>query len=223
IYHYHASTAAFTEFWNESFRESSFKLSRRQTWQAFISESVRQIATYNNKSLIITSGKCQIQELTRKAFEILGQEGIIECAKDHSCSECTHEYKSTADRITDDTPAAVIGIDENQSVPMLQGEDAEQAMREEIEARASAQQYISSTTNDMDIDNEKPIVNMVVMDGIIMGPRHCAYQDCDGNLENERTGVFCIIHQAMHGHLCHIKLCNNPRENNSKTCVNHQS
>ncbi|KAF8988493.1 hypothetical protein BDQ17DRAFT_1223144, partial [Cyathus striatus] len=178
IYHFHASTAAFTEFWNESFRESSFKLSCRQTWQAFISESIRQVATYNNKSLIITSDERQIQELTRKAFEILGQEGIIECAKNHSQSECTHEYKSTA----------------------------------EIEARASAWQHISSATNDMDIDNEsssesssdssnkttntdqptqaerKPIVNMVVMDGIIMGPRHCAYQDCDGNLENERTG-----------------------------------
>ncbi|KAF8981233.1 hypothetical protein BDQ17DRAFT_1263196, partial [Cyathus striatus] len=142
IYYFHASTGAFTEFWNECFRESTFKLSRRQTWQAFVSESVRQVATYNDKTLVITSDEHNIQELTRKAFEILGQEGIIACAKDHSCSECTHEYKSTPDRITDDTPAAVAGIDGNQTVPILQGEDADQSMREEIEARALSQQQI---------------------------------------------------------------------------------
>ncbi|KAF8999326.1 hypothetical protein BDQ17DRAFT_1207981, partial [Cyathus striatus] len=113
-----------------------------------------------------TSDECQIQELTRKAFETLGQEGIIECAKDHSCSESTNTDQSTQ-------------------------------------------------------TERKPMVNIVVMDGIIMGPRHCAYQNCDSNLENERTGVFCIIHQPMCGHLCHIKSCNNPRENKSKTCINH--
>ncbi|KAF8992585.1 hypothetical protein BDQ17DRAFT_1392809 [Cyathus striatus] len=64
---------------------------------------------------------------------------------------------------------------------------------------------------------------MVVMDGIIMGPRHCAYENCDNNLEDEKTGVFCIYHQAIRGHLYHIKLCNNPKEQNSKTCINHQS
>ncbi|KAF8989651.1 hypothetical protein BDQ17DRAFT_1256666, partial [Cyathus striatus] len=217
IYHFHASTAAFVEFWNECFRESAFKLSHRQTWQAFISESVRQVATYNDKTLVITSDEHDIQELIRKESEILGQKGIIACAKNHSCSECTHDYKSTPDRITNDIPAAVAGIEKNQTVPILQGEDAEQSMREEIEARALSQQQIQQT------NTEKPIVNMVVMDGIIMGPRHCAYENCDNSLENERTGVFCMYHQAMHGHICHIKSCNNPKEKNSKTCISHQS
>ncbi|KAF8995015.1 hypothetical protein BDQ17DRAFT_1251097, partial [Cyathus striatus] len=191
IYYFHASTGAFTEFWNECFRESAFKLSCRQTWQAFVSESVRQVATYNDKTLVITSDECDIQELTRKAFVPLGEEGIIACAKDHSCSECTHEYKSTPDRITDDTPAAVAGIDENQTVPILQVPDTNESNQ-----------------------TEKPVVNVVVMDGIIMGPRHCAYENCDNSLENEKKGVFCIYHQAMHGHLCHIKSCNNPKEQN---------
>ncbi|KAF8991083.1 hypothetical protein BDQ17DRAFT_1255213, partial [Cyathus striatus] len=36
----------------------------------------------------------------------------------HSCSKCTHKYKATADVITSDDNAAVVGIDENRHLLM---------------------------------------------------------------------------------------------------------
>ena len=54
-----------------------------------------------------------IDEVTKEAFELLGENGIIWAADQHACSECTQVYKRTADIITGDDPAAVAGNDEN--------------------------------------------------------------------------------------------------------------
>jgi hypothetical protein len=62
-----------------------------------------------------------IGEVTKQAFSQLGENGVIRSAENHFCSECTHEYKATPDRITGDDPAAVLGIDENCQVPALEG------------------------------------------------------------------------------------------------------
>jgi hypothetical protein len=48
-------------------------------------------------------------------------ETMEKCAQNHSCSKCTHKYKETADRVTDDDPAAVLGVDENHQVPARDG------------------------------------------------------------------------------------------------------
>jgi hypothetical protein len=69
-----------------------------------------------------------IDEVTKHAFNTLGENGIIRSAQNHFCSECTQDYKRAADRITGDDPAALVGIDENRSVPVLQGEDADLAV-----------------------------------------------------------------------------------------------
>ena len=60
-----------------------------------------------------------IAQVTKNAFIQLGDNGVIKCARNHSCSQCTHKYKETADRITGDDPAAVLGVDENHQVPVL--------------------------------------------------------------------------------------------------------
>ena len=48
IYSFHASAAAYTDYWNNTFGqvdfEHSIKLNRRHIWQAFIQESIRNIA-----------------------------------------------------------------------------------------------------------------------------------------------------------------------------------
>jgi hypothetical protein len=48
VYNFHASTAAYTEFWNSAFcdihNSDTGKVSRRQIWQAFVQESIRAIA-----------------------------------------------------------------------------------------------------------------------------------------------------------------------------------
>lgn len=79
------------------------KVSRCQIWQAFVQETVQQVS----------KGSQVDEDLTGQAFAALGKDGIIQSADQHSCAECTHKYKKTADRITEDDPAAIIGVDEN--------------------------------------------------------------------------------------------------------------
>ena len=116
MYSFHASAAAYTEFWNNSFWKpqdvTCQKISRRQVWQAFVQESVRQIAAQSQLNLELRDG-LSIDEVTKEAFELLGENGIIRAADKHACSECTQAYKRTADIITGDDPTAVAGNDEN--------------------------------------------------------------------------------------------------------------
>ncbi|KAF8986413.1 hypothetical protein BDQ17DRAFT_1393674 [Cyathus striatus] len=95
------------------------------------------------------------------------------------------------------------------------GEGADLARQDAIEARqnaCNAHQVQYESEHEMDIDN-----------GIIMGPRHCAFEDCDQKLENEVNGVFCTEHRILHGHLCHIADCDNYKEPNTKTCIEHDN
>jgi len=169
VYSFHASTSAFAEFWNETFQT---KVSRRQVWHTFVQETIRKVAQASNTALELKDG-LPIDEVTKHAFQQLGENGIVRSAENHFCSECTHDYKQTADRITGDDPAAVVGIDENQSVPGLTGPDADLATRDAAQARYDAE-------NSMLIDQTSAStgaapVKMVVLDGIVMGPTVCFY------------------------------------------------
>ena len=89
-----------------------------------------------------------IAQVTKQAFIQLGDNGVIKCAQNHSCSECTHKYKETADRITaGDDPAAVLGVDENHQVPALVGEGAELAIQDAAQARLNAQLAAQARSN----------------------------------------------------------------------------
>jgi len=96
VYSFHASTAAYAEFWTNSFGKShSVKLPRRQIWQTFIQESIRTVS----EALQITFetvDNLQIAELTNKAFSVLGENGGIQLSNGHACSECTQDYKTTS-------------------------------------------------------------------------------------------------------------------------------
>lgn len=120
--------------------------------------------------------------MTKEAYNQLGEQGVIRSAENHFCAECTHDFKHTADIITADDPAAVIGIDENCDVPALTGNGAELAVQDAAQARYNAQHA-------MDIDqSSSPIeaspVKLVVLDGVVMGPTHCAYDNCTESLQN---------------------------------------
>ena len=41
-----------------------------------------------------------IDEVTEKAFAVLGNDGRIQPAKDHTCSECSQSYQATSDSNT---------------------------------------------------------------------------------------------------------------------------
>ena len=219
IYHFHASSSAFAEFWNATFWSSqkteSRKISRRQIWHTFVQESMRTVAKSSGVTLEMENG-IPIEEVTKQAFIQLGDNGIIKCTQNHSCSECTHKYKGTADIITGDDPAAVLGVDENHQVPALVGEGAELAVRDAAQARRNvrlAAQARANADDAMDVDEssqssssaedvdassqssssseEASPVSLVVMDGVVMGPTHCAFDNCIEAVEMHKGCFLC--------------------------------
>ncbi|KAF8955746.1 hypothetical protein BDZ97DRAFT_1673198 [Flammula alnicola] len=176
MYDFHASAAAYTQFWNDStsVNSSDFQITRWQIWQTFIQESVRMVASTRKTNLELREN-LNINEVTKEAYSILGNTGILEDAKDHACSQCSQPYKANADSIVNSDPAAVMGADENSNVPVLVGEFAAQSARETAEARRQAQRRANvahADPNAMDVDYAP--VKMVVLDGIVMEEEHSA-------------------------------------------------
>lgn len=174
MYSFHASAASYTEFWNNSFwshhQGDCSKLSHQHIWQAFVQESVHSIAAVSDIDLELHDGLA-IDDVTRQAFDILGENGIIRAADQHSCKECTQPYKRTADIITGDDPAALVDMDENQNVPALVGEHADLAAEAAEQARQNAFHAASTADQDMAIDYPtNSYSTMAVVDGIVISP-----------------------------------------------------
>jgi hypothetical protein len=171
IYSFHASASAYTEYWNNTFWKgtstNSNKLSCCQVWDVFVQESIWTIAEAFNRTLELQDG-LSINELTKEAFQALSENGIITAADQHACNECTQKYKKSADFITEDDPSAVAGIDHQRSVPISGGDRLTQTPGPE-------QQAIPSSDSSMDVDCAP--VKMVVLDGLVVGPAHCAFDD----------------------------------------------
>ena len=91
-------------------------------------ESICSIASASEINLELQDGFA-IDDVTRQAYSILGENGLICAADQHTCQECTQPYKRTADIITGDDPAALVGMDENWNVPAYVGESADLAVR----------------------------------------------------------------------------------------------
>ena len=180
IYSFHASAAAYTEYWNNSFGTAKVKVTRRHVWQAFVQESIRTISAASNFDLELKDG-LPIEDVTLEAFSCLGHNGLIQAAQDHACSECTQAYKRTADTISD------LGV-EYQSTP----------------------------------EPEAAPVKMIVIDGIVMGPTHCAFDNCTADLDNSRGGAFCSDHEIQFGNKCRVRNCQNNKVNTTQACEQHQ-
>src|ERR1700728_4579762 len=71
IYHFHASSSAFAEFWNDTFWSSqktqSRKISRRQIWHTFVQESMRMVAKSSGVTVEMEND-IPIAQVTKKAF-----------------------------------------------------------------------------------------------------------------------------------------------------------
>ena len=147
IYTFHASAAAYTEFWNSCFdMGGNGRVSRRQVWQAFVQESIRLVGSASDTHLAIMDGLA-IDEVTKEAYSVLGENGFIRSADQHSCLECTHKYKRSADVIADINAADMVGMEERQLA--IEGEAEMEQPADEAEAAIP--------------------VKMVVVDGIVMG------------------------------------------------------
>ena len=119
MFSFHASSQAYTQFWNNSYGSPSTTITSRHVWQAFTQESIRTIAAESSYSFELIDN-LPISEVTEKAYDILGNKGSINAATHHLCLECSHPFKQ------------------------------------------------SMEDNDVNIDVKD--VNMVVLDGIVMGP-----------------------------------------------------
>ena len=174
MYSFHVSAAAYTDFWNSTFqKESGPIVTCRIIWQTFIQESIQQVAKKADISLVLDKN-LDINMVAQEAFTALGDGGKIRSADGHFCTECTHPYKRTADFVTEDDPAAIVGIDENRVVPALVGEGADLALQDSAQARQTAREAAGAglelgVDDNMDVDTPVSVVNMVVMDGIVMG------------------------------------------------------
>jgi hypothetical protein len=166
MYHFHGSASAYAAFWNGSFaQQMSTIVTRRHIWQAFIQESIRTIASSSGFDLELQD-HLDIEEITKEAFAVLGENGIIRSADQHECPECAHPYKATSDILTGDDPAAVVGIDENRVVPTIGGDQAGLAAMDAAVARQQAAHHVPAQE---DVDMGMAPVRMVVIDGIVMG------------------------------------------------------
>jgi len=90
------------------------------------------------------------------------------------------EIQATSDIINGADPAAVVGVDENRTVPPILHPNSESstsnmAQRENVQT---------------DVTDNEALVKMVVMDGIVMGPQHGALGNCTADLASSQGGVF---------------------------------
>ena len=203
MYTFHASAAAYADFWNDAmnnlFKEAG-NVTRHQIWQAFVQESICHVASSSNIHLTIQDGLA-IDEVTEQAFSILGESGKIKAADQHACEECTHEYRGNVGIVSTHDQSAMVGM-----------EDV--ALQDNDEASATGSEGIA--------DNDHAPVKMVVMDGIVMGHSHCAYENCIASLQNARGGSYCDLHENLYGGLCHAADCSNPKVQGTQACQQHQ-
>ena len=129
----------------------------------------------------------------------MGENGIIQAADRHACDECTQPFKNSVDTFPNVDPAGVVGVDQNGTISEPIG-----AVNEPV-----AQGSNQAEDTDMDIDHAP--VKMVVLDGIVMGPQHCAYGDCTSDLANAHGGSFCAFHENQWGARCCVHNCNNQK------------
>lgn len=153
MYSFHASASAFTEFWNNSSWSlhggNAKKITRRQIWQSFVQESMRSIAAVSNINVELQDG-LTIDEVTKEAFSLLGENGIIRAADQHACGECTQEYKSAEDMLPNADPAGIVGVDGNRAIPgLVEGVNQHQAV---AQSPNQAEQN-SANESDMDVDH----------------------------------------------------------------------
>ncbi|KAF9492887.1 hypothetical protein BDN71DRAFT_1432929 [Pleurotus eryngii] len=115
-----------------------------------------------------------INTLVAAAYAELEDGGIVCSAVRHSCSECCHAFKDVADDILrqPDDPAAVVGHDENHVVPDYEGPALDPDAMEVDNNPATVVQIAGPVV----LANNAADMQMVVIDGIVTGPHHCAME-----------------------------------------------
>ena len=98
IYHLHASTSGLENYFNDTYSNNCVTLSHHQVWAAFLQESTWQASETSEIDFVIPD-VASIDEVTEKAFAVLGNNGRIQSAKDHACAECSQLYQAASNAI----------------------------------------------------------------------------------------------------------------------------
>ncbi|KAH6871168.1 hypothetical protein BKA70DRAFT_1131113 [Coprinopsis sp. MPI-PUGE-AT-0042] len=72
------------------------------------------------------------------------------------------------------------------------------------------------------VEEEGAWVNMRVVDGIVMGPQHCAFPECKGALSSYRGESYCDHHKRTWGHICRMEGCEELKVGATTACEAHQ-
>ena len=91
MYDLHASASGWTNFFNDTYSNEGFEVSRRHIWAAFIKESIWQVSDVSEIDFSIQNIS-SIDEVTQATFTALGNNGVIQSAKNQSCDECSQPY-----------------------------------------------------------------------------------------------------------------------------------
>ncbi|TFK21061.1 hypothetical protein FA15DRAFT_598547 [Coprinopsis marcescibilis] len=180
MYSFHASADAITAWWNLSFGLNSQNSNLKITRRQVWQAFVQgslRMLGTNKQVNLTTKDNLPIDNVVEAAFDAFGNDGVISAASNHACEECTHIYKETADA--------------------LQGTS--------LESTGGGSR--DSDTMDVDSNEEEPTVSMAVVDGVVFGPTHCAFDGCSKSLDNYRGASFCTAHKEEWGNRCHVKDC----------------
>ncbi|EDR13484.1 uncharacterized protein LACBIDRAFT_322454 [Laccaria bicolor S238N-H82] len=93
--------------------------------------------------------------------------------------------------------AAVVGVNENQAVPPL-------AEDNRVPPQPHPASPTSQDNSDDNMDVGKRNVTIVVLDGVVIGPMHCAIDDCVNDLSNSHGASLCDVHNEEYGSQCLI-------------------
>lgn len=203
MYDLHASASGWTKFFNDTYGDDDFKVSRRHIWAAFVYESIRQVSDASGIDFYIRDS-ASMEEVTQTAFITLGNNGIIQSAENHSCDECSQPYRARSDIILNpNDPSAVLGVDD-----------------------PTITEVIASTSNNPNSESEMDVdmrnITMIVVDGIVVGTKHCAYDNCTSDLANYKHGSFCQVHENEFGNRCHVRDCTDNVIASTAACAAHQ-
>ena len=89
------------------------------------------------------------------------------------------------------------------------------------QARENAM-HVASVDEEINVDLNDSYVAMAVVDGIVISPPHCAYDNCISELANSRGGSFCAFHEHLHGEKCSVRNCDVQKVAGTQACERHQ-
>ena len=97
-----------------------------------------------------------------------------------------------------------MGIDENSDTPSFVGTEAPLAAQDAANQRAYAATQNNPSTRERPVRTVKAPLKLVVLDGLVGGPQHCAFDNCTAELHNFCGGVFCLDHLLEYGSKCRV-------------------